>query len=207
MINHNFGRDIKALRTKRKIGSRELSRMIGKAETYISQLERGLIKKPDFITAYNIMKHLGWEEKNIEGFLDSFYHIKSPERIAAEEEQVIDWFETQYERRNETDYLENQFSYDIETLESKWMADLYKQLEKKNEEIKKELSFNIDTNVQTFESIVRNLHSFLTSMRENRENFDFFVGLFENDLTILSKESQEKILRIVKEEIKSTEGQ
>ncbi|MDM5257060.1 helix-turn-helix domain-containing protein [Bacillus toyonensis] len=209
----NFGRDIKALRTKRKIGSRELARLIGKAETYISQLERGLIKKPDYDIAYAIMEHLGWEEENIEDFLYDFYHIKSPERIEAEAEEVENWEEQraleieemwvqrQEELVSDTDNQESKLTHTRKNFESKWMVDLREQLERKNREIKEEFSFNIDKNIQTFENVINNLHSLLTSMREDRENFNFFIGLFENDLTNLGQESKDKILKAVKEEI------
>lgn len=208
----NFGRDIKALRAKRKIGSRELSRLVGKAETYISQLERGLIKKPDYDTAYAIMKHLGWEEKTIEDFLYGFYQIKSPERIETEAEEVVDWEERRameieeiwLQRQEETDtvpdYQENRSAYDGKSFESKWMRELYEQLERKNQEIKEELSFNIDKNAPIFEAVINNLLSLLTSMREDRGNFNFFIGLFENDLAGLNEESKDEILSIVKEE-------
>jgi transcriptional regulator with XRE-family HTH domain len=213
MSINNFSRDIKALRTKRKIGSRELSRLIGKAETYISQLERGLIKKTDYDTAFDIVKHLGWEEKNIPDLLDSFYQIKSPERINAEAEEVENWEEkraTELEQmwiqrleeiNTDTYYQESKLTHDKINFESQWMMELAEQLERKNEEIKMELSFNIDKNAQTFENIINNLHSLLTSMREDRGNFNFLVGLFENDLSRLDQVSKDKILNVIKEEI------
>ncbi|MDG4850869.1 helix-turn-helix domain-containing protein, partial [Peribacillus frigoritolerans] len=168
---NNFGRDIKALRIKRKIGSRELSRLIGKAEAYISQLERGLIKKPDYNTAFAIMKHLGWEEKNIPDLLDSYYQIQSPERIIAESEEVENWEEKraaeleqmwiqrQEEISTDTYYQESKLTHAKINFESQWMMELAEQLERKSEEIKMELSFNIDKNAQTFENIINNLHS------------------------------------------------
>ncbi|UKS61502.1 helix-turn-helix domain-containing protein [Bacillus toyonensis] len=213
MNSSNFGRDIKALRTKRKIGSRELSRLIGKAETYISQLERGLIKKPDYGTAYAIMKHLGWEEKNIEDFLYNFYQIKSPERIETETEEVADWeerraieIEEMWIQSQEGKFSENatyqgdQFT-PKQTFESKWMRDLHEQLESKNQEIKEELSFNIDKNAPIFEPVINNILSLVTSIRDDRSNFNFFISLFGGNLTTLNEESKNKILKIVKEEL------
>lgn len=210
---NNFGKDIKALRTKKNIGSRELSRLIGKAETYISQLERGLIKKPDYNTAYDILKHLEFTEGNIEDFLYNFYQIKSPKRIESEAQEVANWEEkraaeieellSQKQNTPGSDQAdkENKLAYNEKSFESEWMIELIKNLEKKNEEIKMELSFNINNNAQTFEPVIQNLHFLLISMRKNRENFNFFVGLLENDLSTLSKESKEKILKIAKEEI------
>jgi len=212
---NNFGRDIKALRTKRKIGSRKLSRLIGKAETYISQLERGLIKKPDYNTAYDILRHLEFAESNIEDFLYNFYQIKSPKRIESEANEVANWEEKRaaeieeflLKKQKATDGkedIENKFAYNEEDFESEWMIELTKNLERKNEEIKMELLFNINNNAKTFEPVIYNLHTFLISMRKDREIFNFFVGLLENDLSILSKESKEKILKIIKEEIYDT---
>ncbi|MBT2616124.1 MULTISPECIES: helix-turn-helix domain-containing protein [unclassified Bacillus (in: firmicutes)] len=218
MSINNIGRDIKALRTKRGIGSRELSRLIGKAETYISQLERGLIKKLDYNTAYDIMKHLGFTESGIDEFLDSFYQIKSPARIEAEAEQGVNWDEARavkieemwIQRQEDIDtdreYQANKLENDMINLESQWMMNLYEKMEEKNEEIKKELSFNINKNMQTFEPVINNLYSFLTSMREDRGNFEFFVGLFENDLSVLNDKSKGKILRAVKEEMDKTQS-
>lgn len=214
MSINNFGRDIKALRTKRKIGSRELSRLIGKAETYISQLERGLIKKPDYNTAYDIMKHLEFTESNIEDFLYKFHHIKSPKRIESEADEVANWEEKRaaeikeflLKNQEENDVIQeypmNKLKKDSINIESEWLTDLIKNLEAKNDEIKMELSFNIENNAQVFENIIDNLHSLLISMRKDRGNFNFFVGLLQNDLSKLSEESKYNILKTVKEEMK-----
>ncbi|GAB1760288.1 helix-turn-helix domain-containing protein [Priestia sp. TRN 1309] len=211
MSINNFGRDIKALRTKRKIGSRELSRLIGKAETYISQLERGLIKKPDYNTAYDIMKHLEFTESSIDDFLYNFHQIKSPKRIECEAQEVANWEEkraaeieellSQREEENDIvqEYPVNTFGKKRSNIESEWMIELIRKLERKNEEIKMELSFNIDKNAQIFEHVIYNLHSLLISMRKDRENFNFFVELLESDLSMLSGESKEKILKTVKQ--------
>lgn len=214
MSINNFGRDIKALRTKRKIGSRELSRLVGKAETYISQLERGLIKKPDYNTAFAIMKYLDFTESEIEKFLYNFYQIKSPEMIEAESKEVANWeekraaeIEEMWSQRHEgidTDphyQANNKSKNHMVNFESQWMMELVGKLERKNDEIKEELSFNIDKNAQTFENVITNLHSLLTSMRRDRGNFNFFVGLFENDLSVLKEENKNNILKAVNEEI------
>ncbi|WJE49882.1 helix-turn-helix transcriptional regulator [Peribacillus frigoritolerans] len=218
MSINNIGRDIKALRAKRGIGSRELSRLIGKAETYISQLERGLIKKLDYTTAYAIMKHLGFTESGIDEFLDSFYQIKSPAMIERETEQGANWdaaravkieemwIQRQEDNDSDRDYQANNLENDMINLESQWMMNLYEKMEEINEEIKKELSFNINKNMQIFEPVINNLYSFLTSMREDRGNFEFFVGLFENDLSVLNDESKGEILRAVKEEMDKTQS-
>ncbi|WP_025149199.1 hypothetical protein [Bacillus sp. H1a] len=160
------------------------------------------------------MKHLGWEEKNIEDFLYNFYQIKSPERIETEAEEVADWEErraleieemwiqSQEEKFSENaTYQGDQFTHIEKTFESKWMRDLLEQLERKNQEIKEELSFNIDKNAPIFEPVINNILSLVTSMRDDRSNFNFFISLFGGDLTILSEESKDKILKTMTEEI------
>jgi transcriptional regulator with XRE-family HTH domain len=53
-----IGNYIRQVRKSKGIGSRELARKINKAETYISQLERGLIKKPDYDTTRILLETL-----------------------------------------------------------------------------------------------------------------------------------------------------
>lgn len=213
MSINNIGRDIKALRAKRGIGSRELSRLIGKAETYISQLERGLIKKLDYTTAYAVMKHLGFTESGIDEFLDSFYQIKSPARIEVEAEQRVNldevraaeieqmWIQRREEIDTDREYQVNKLENDMINLESQWMMNLYERLENDVEEIRKELLFNIGKNIQTFEPVINNLLSLLTSMRKDRGNFELFVGLFKSDLSVLSEKSKERIIEATNTEI------
>lgn len=202
-VSH-IGRDIKALRVKRGLSSRSLSRLIGKSETYISQLERGLIKNPDYNTAFDIMKHLGYAENGIEQFLFDFYQISSPERIELEAEEVKEWEEKRAREIVTDPDHQVHFTADLAIFESEWMKLLYEDLESKNEQIKKELSFNIANNAPIFEKVINNLLSILTSMRKDRGNFDFFVRLFESDLSDLSGESKDKILKLIKNEIEKS---
>lgn len=159
------------------------------------------------------MKHLEFTESSIDDFLYNFYQIKSPKRIESEAQEVATWEEkraaeieellSQKQKTPGSDQedKENKLAYNEKSFESEWMIELTKNLERKNEEIKMELLFNINNNAQTFEPVVQNLHFLLKSIRKDRENFNFFVELFNNDLSILSKESKERILKVVKEEI------
>ena len=63
------------------------------------------------------MKELGFAEDRIEEILADYYHIKSPERIAAEEAAAHRYAEEQEERLNDPDYLESQLSGQIEIIE------------------------------------------------------------------------------------------
>lgn len=73
-----FGDLVKHLRTNSKMGSRELSNKIEKGISYISQIESGRNKKPDFIVSWKILSFLGVEEQEIESLL-SKYGIFPPE--------------------------------------------------------------------------------------------------------------------------------
>ncbi|WP_227938414.1 helix-turn-helix domain-containing protein [Alkalihalobacillus deserti] len=74
-----FGLYIKKLRNEKNISSRDLSSDVGKAITYVSQLERGLIKKPDFNTSYHLLLKLGVDKIEIKKQLEE-YGILSEER-------------------------------------------------------------------------------------------------------------------------------
>jgi transcriptional regulator with XRE-family HTH domain len=64
-----IGNYIRQVRKSKGIGSRELARKINKAETYISQLERGLIKKPDYATTKILLETLEVPSNTIEEIL------------------------------------------------------------------------------------------------------------------------------------------
>lgn len=53
-----FGKDLKELRLSKKYNSTKLSLEVGRAQTYVSQLERGLIKNPDLATCRRLLEIL-----------------------------------------------------------------------------------------------------------------------------------------------------
>ncbi|WBL50371.1 helix-turn-helix domain-containing protein [Bacillus altitudinis] len=125
-----FRKSMKEIRTMKKIGSRELSRKIGKAETYISQFERGLIKSPDYQICFEIMKELGFAEKDIPNILFEQYEIMSPEEEKAYKEAEEREIERMQELYNDPDYLQAEL---IRYLESEKEAE---EREKRSELIK-----------------------------------------------------------------------
>ncbi|MBD8004559.1 helix-turn-helix domain-containing protein [Bacillus norwichensis] len=84
----NIGEYLHLLRRSKKINSTELSKAVGKSAAYISQIENGRNKNPDYKTMYEILKHLGIEENKIEDYLYHF-NIYSPDYLAWEEERAI----------------------------------------------------------------------------------------------------------------------
>lgn len=210
MSEPNLAQDIKARRSQKGIGSRELSRLVGKAETYISQLERGLIKSPDYQTLFEIWKHLGYKEDKIEDMLYHDYYIMSPERIEADKA----WTLRQIELEDDPEYQQQKLERDIERYEQEqqdyseeqsdngidWLFEIEKELNKKANEIKDEFSLFIDKKLDVFEDVTKNFHSMVISMRKSKENYDFFTNLFKHDLTKLNEESKRRIIETVKEE-------
>jgi len=101
-----FGNYIRQLREECNIGSRELSKKINKAETYISQLERGLIKKPDYETSKLILYYLKLPENQIGEILLKFNILKTVSK------QYINSIEPLSERMLTKDYFEEKCKED-----------------------------------------------------------------------------------------------
>ncbi|WP_188048436.1 helix-turn-helix domain-containing protein [Bacillus sp. CH30_1T] len=216
MSESNIGRDVKELRTKKGIGSRELSRLIGKAETYISQLERGLIKTPDYNTAFEIFKHLGHREDQIEDVLLNFYYIKSPLRVEAEEA----WEQQEIENAQDPVYQNAKLDREIEAHEQRlqlgeyseeeanrsidWLLDTETDLNNKVRDIGNELNFFIDKKMDVFEDVINNLHTIVMSMSKNKEDYEFFTKLFKRDLSKFTNDSKNQIVETIKEEYKKS---
>ncbi|MGK4040905.1 helix-turn-helix transcriptional regulator [Heyndrickxia oleronia] len=90
MTSDDFGKYIKALRKVRRMNSTKLSKLIGKSSAYISHLENGRYKNPDYETACRILKLLGVSEEEIEPQLRKF-HLYTSEYLTSE----IENFKTQ----------------------------------------------------------------------------------------------------------------
>ncbi|USK78936.1 helix-turn-helix domain-containing protein [Peribacillus frigoritolerans] len=66
--NEDFRLFVKNEREKLNLSARQVSEKIHKSESYISQLERGLVKEPPLFTAEKIMVALGHEPKELAKF-------------------------------------------------------------------------------------------------------------------------------------------
>ncbi|MGD7051443.1 helix-turn-helix domain-containing protein [Sutcliffiella horikoshii] len=83
-----FGSLIKRLRIENDLGSRELSSMLKKGASYISQIENGRNKKPDFLMAWEILKHLKVDEEERENILIK-YEFLSPSGLTQVQKELI----------------------------------------------------------------------------------------------------------------------
>ncbi len=78
MNKSSFGEELKALRKRVGMPSKVLSQKVGKAVTYVSQLERELIKNPSYTTCLQILLELGLIKEDAEKMLN-YYGIQSKE--------------------------------------------------------------------------------------------------------------------------------
>ena len=68
----SFGEYVKSIRIRQGIGSRELSSLVGKGVSYISQIESGRNKNPDYTSSYVILKTLGLTDEDTEDTLNKY---------------------------------------------------------------------------------------------------------------------------------------
>lgn len=168
-----FGKEIKKLRKKVGIASKELSQQVGKAVTYVSQLERGLIKKPDYFISYELLKRLEIDEKNIDGLLD-YFGIKSPER----EQSEAEWATEQSEKISSFDWLER----------DKYI------LKQKNDRLHVSLSILIDVDIAAADKLINHIEA----LTVDKGKFEFLTSLFEFDYSKITPEERTQILMAIR---------
>ncbi|WHF25330.1 helix-turn-helix transcriptional regulator [Bacillus altitudinis] len=70
----------KNYRKQKDINARDLSRELGKGDSYISQIESGRIKNVDEITARRLLNKIGTDQEDIDKIV-CFYFYKEPSRF------------------------------------------------------------------------------------------------------------------------------
>ncbi|WP_321999291.1 helix-turn-helix domain-containing protein [Bacillus pumilus] len=196
-----FRKSMKHIRTMKKIGSRELSRKIGKAETYISQFERGLIKSPDYEICFTIMKELGFAEKDIPKILSEQYEIMSPdEEMAYKDAEELE-IERMQELYNDPEYLKAESLRYIEAEKEAEERGKRYELFKSSPSNKWGESFSEDNNERFFAAVegveneitlnIENAHKILSIIQKHDKNYAHVVsqGFYE-----MLKDSQFNIL-------------
>ncbi|MFJ8264762.1 helix-turn-helix domain-containing protein [Peribacillus asahii] len=217
-----LGDYIRIIRKTKKINSVDLSKSVGKSGAYISQIESGKNKNPDYATLYKIFKQLGIDEEKIEDYLFHF-GIKSPEYEAYEEEQTL----------IQMQMLVNPTKADLEHMEEE--AEYYRKLEEREmleEKIQKQhhlynshvstdngddLIFDIlNENIKMVNKVLNDVTEHLTedgynlviglsdtlnSMITNVTLYNFMGKFFSEKLTSLDNEGLTKVLNTLYEEI------
>jgi transcriptional regulator with XRE-family HTH domain len=196
MSKLSLGKEIRVLRQKKQIGSRELSRLIGKAETYVSQLEREQIKAPDYETVCILLTHLGLSKEEIESLLE-WHGLPSPEKMKREsiEQEMIRREMEKYPRIKE--HWERHWE---------WKERLIWELKNTTGEIKEILDKSVDIDLSKSEAAIYNLYLLAKSMTTDRENLNFFYQMFQFNLTNLSSDEKQKIITVINQVFEESKG-
>lgn len=183
MSGISFGSELKRIRKSVGISSKVLSQRVNKAVTYVSQLERGLIKKPDFLTCLQLLIELGFTETEAKKTLN-FFDIKSPEQEKAELDLII---------------KQAEISHDEEEMKIKtgYYIDKIEKVSSKNEEVITRLKDNLDLFVKHDLSRADKVLSNLISIFHDEEKFDFFCSVFENNFSNLSPKERANVLSMI----------
>ncbi|MFB3167483.1 helix-turn-helix domain-containing protein [Neobacillus sp. 179-C4.2 HS] len=170
---NSFGEAVKELRESSGIGSRELSRLVGMTETYISQVERGAIKKPDYFTALNILNKISNDVETINKIMEDT-NIYPPDNF-------------KYQLFNTT------FSKNHDVLS--WM-DLEAEVLKTCIGLLTDMLTKI---VERDYSRGKTIIPKLTEYLGDKDQIDFFTTLFSFDFSSLSADKRKYILDILRE--------
>jgi transcriptional regulator with XRE-family HTH domain len=180
MSGITFGKELRILRNKVGISSKVLSKNVGKAVTYVSQLERGLIKNPDYEVCRKILAELGISDSEAEKMLD-FYSIKSPEQEQAELEWSIRLAEEEQAK-----------------LESGYYSRRLQKMTNMNGQLLQLLGIRLNNFVMYDQTRAESVLNNLMRLLEDEETFYFFFcSLFENNYMALSERERSNVLSIV----------
>ncbi len=211
-LDNSFGNYIKALRKSAGISSKQLASMLSRAPAYISQIENGRNKNPNYSAAYQILSILGVKEDMIEHKLHTF-HIYSPEYYEAEAELAE-------KHANDPEYQEHMLqqarqiaeqesimnkpaTYWGEPLKDDWFNWFQTQdTSKQIIEIKATLDHLANSKAPNNTKLISNIYELVTKMRNDKELFEFFSELFKEDYTVFSFEKRNKIIKAINKEIR-----
>ncbi|WP_338779135.1 helix-turn-helix transcriptional regulator [Metabacillus sp. FJAT-52054] len=165
MNETSFGQELKKLRKHVGIPSKELSQKVGKAVTYVSQLERELIKNPSFDTCLQILLELGLNKENAERMLN-YYGIHSKEEKQAELELAVK--------------LDKELSWKIN---SGYYSKKFEQIERKRKLFLQLVDNHLETLGRYDNSRADMILSNLIELLKSEEKADLLFTLFENDFS------------------------
>ncbi|WP_419893618.1 helix-turn-helix domain-containing protein [Oceanobacillus kimchii] len=221
-----IGDFIREYRKASKISSRELAKLVGKSSGYVSQVESGRNKNPDYNVLFNIFKTIGVPNDRIENYLDSFGFV-SPEReelliqdaihrqnMSIEEYEEMQRHEDEFWERhsdemNDPNYLTAKTIEEMEGSEQ----DNNRSASSDGTQLLKEI-FNSDINrinsslsriafdnsAKDFK-FIRNLESILSTMTKDSNMYKFLLLFFDNNLDLLDEEGMVKVINTLYKEL------
>jgi transcriptional regulator with XRE-family HTH domain len=173
-----FGQTIKHLRKKAKIASKNLSTQVGKASTYVSQLERGLIKNPDYNTCHKLLELVGVDPGCIEQMLVNHGFVKELNTSFEDTEETIT-----------SEPLTNDLPANAEN-NSRIYDRKYKDTKDKNEKLFKVFGVLVDTDITRASVVINNVYK----LTQDENNLDFLCAILSLNYAQLPPESRDEIL-------------
>jgi len=173
-----FGQTIKHLRKKAKIASKNLSIQVGKATTYVSQLERGLIKNPDYNTCYKLLELVGVNPDCIEQMLINHGFIN-------ELNISIDDIEKMTRSEPLTNDSPEKAGNNTRIYDSK-----YRDTKDKNEKLFNVFGVLVDTDITRASVVINNVYK----LTQDENNLDFLCAILSFNYAQLPPESRDEIL-------------
>ncbi|MEI4771000.1 helix-turn-helix transcriptional regulator [Psychrobacillus sp. FJAT-51614] len=184
-----FGKELKKIRGQVGYPSKPLSKKIGKAITYVSQLERGLIKNPDFDACVKLLKELSFPINKIEDFLYSF-GIISEQRKEQEIQQNIINFELNERVKEEGNEDFIRYNYP-------WLfndENAINSMQKKIEYLETIFNSMVENDFSRAETVLTNI----TDLTKSKTSFDFFCSLFQYNFFSITPEQRKELIKIIK---------
>jgi transcriptional regulator with XRE-family HTH domain len=177
LVEKTFGEELKEYREEKGIGSRKLSKLIGKTESYVSQIERGVIKKPSYYIAFNLFKQMDLDVEEIINILNK-YQI-SPESTV--DNNLASSFELYTDES-----INNKSSNVLE-----WMDEAKRTLRRSTIN---NINMFIDKDYSRAISVLENFNSLIL---DNKETYDFICTLLNYDYKILNSNEKSTLLNTV----------
>ncbi|MGD6781357.1 helix-turn-helix domain-containing protein [Sutcliffiella horikoshii] len=210
-FNGTIGDFIKFWRKSKKINSIALSKAVGKSDAYISHIENGRNKKPDYNTLYEVFKQIGISEEKIEDYLE-FFGFLSAERQAHEEQLMISRMEPTEEDLDRWENQASDFEENNRNEREEYLArqndnkfngdDLFEDILSANiQEINHVLNTLEKHDISNAFELIKGLSSTLNEMSTNITLYRFIIKLFSERLTMLDEEAAIKIINSLYEEL------
>ena len=173
-----FGQTLRQLREKARISSKGLSKQVGKAPTYVSQLERGLIKNLSYDTCHELLEDVGVEADSIDKMLNT-HGIRSDADVVIDDLQGSD----------KTEPPLREITLNPEKM-SRIYEEKYRDAKAKTEYIFGVFNILVETDITRASVVINNLYRLI----QDEENLDFLFGVLSLDFKQLPAESKAEIL-------------
>lgn len=173
-----FGQTLRQLREKARISSKGLSKQVGKAATYVSQLERGLIKNPGYETCRQLLEYVGVEADSIDRVLNQ-HGIRSDTDMVTDEREGI----------GRTPPPAGEIPLNPDKI-ARIYEEKYRDAKAKTDYIFSIFNILIETDITRASVVINNLYRLI----QDEDNLDFLFGVLSLDYKQLPAESKDEIL-------------